>query len=210
MMAKMGYVDGGGLGKDGRGISEPIQVIQRPKALGLGAETPDTAFVDVRCNRLTGESSRGMGLGRGSQGMVDPIVACRLPKSRGLGAKGRVENTKEKGYLLLTHAGHVDICLWLHGSCKVPRWAPFRRVRAHRVELKQSTSHFSNNVLDPLPDIYSKITDEFYIDKSSSITPSSRLSLPPQIPAASRRSSKEGRDCSSLKSNSIHTYHLKI
>ncbi|KAI3524356.1 hypothetical protein L1887_03009 [Cichorium endivia] len=118
MMAKMGYVDGGGLGKDGRGISEPIQVIQRPKALGLGAETPETAPVDVRCNKLTGESSRGksgnvrlgsfekhtkgfgskmmgkmgyvegMGLGRGSQGMVDPIVASRLPKSRGLGAKG--------------------------------------------------------------------------------------------------------------------------
>ncbi|KAI3790353.1 hypothetical protein L2E82_03328 [Cichorium intybus] len=118
MMAKMGYVDGGGLGKDGRGISEPIQVIQRPKALGLGAENPETAPVDVRCNKLTGESSRGksgnarlgsfekhtkgfgskvmgkmgyvegMGLGRGSQGMVDPIVASRLPKSRGLGAKG--------------------------------------------------------------------------------------------------------------------------
>ncbi|KAL7589963.1 hypothetical protein Lser_V15G37914 [Lactuca serriola] len=41
MMAKMGYVDGGGLGKDGRGISEPIEAIQRPKSLGLGAKIPE-------------------------------------------------------------------------------------------------------------------------------------------------------------------------
>lgn len=63
MMAKMGYVDGGGLGKDGRGIAEPIQVIQRPKALGLGAEGPENALVDAtppqRSNRVTGESCRG-------------------------------------------------------------------------------------------------------------------------------------------------------
>ncbi|KAI3714944.1 hypothetical protein L6452_21906 [Arctium lappa] len=62
MMAKMGYVDGGGLGKDGRGIAEPIQVIQRPKSLGLGAEAPEIADVDAtpphKPNRLMGQSSR--------------------------------------------------------------------------------------------------------------------------------------------------------
>lgn len=63
MMEKMGYVDGGGLGKDGRGIAEPSQVIQRPKSLGLGAEAPETTDVDAtppyKPNRLMGQSSRG-------------------------------------------------------------------------------------------------------------------------------------------------------
>ncbi|XP_040998580.1 uncharacterized protein LOC121244533 [Juglans microcarpa x Juglans regia] len=38
MMAKMGFVEGGGLGKDGQGVAEPIEVMQRPKSLGLGME----------------------------------------------------------------------------------------------------------------------------------------------------------------------------
>ncbi|KAK6156574.1 hypothetical protein DH2020_010822 [Rehmannia glutinosa] len=42
MMAKMGYVEGGGLGKDGQGVSKPIEVFQRPKSLGLGAEVPES------------------------------------------------------------------------------------------------------------------------------------------------------------------------
>ncbi|KAF2310503.1 hypothetical protein GH714_013143 [Hevea brasiliensis] len=42
MMAKMGFVEGGGLGKAGQGMAEPIEVIQRPKSLGLGANFPNT------------------------------------------------------------------------------------------------------------------------------------------------------------------------
>ena len=42
MMAKMGYVEGGGLGKDGQGMSKPIEAIQRPKKLGLGVEFSNT------------------------------------------------------------------------------------------------------------------------------------------------------------------------
>jgi G patch domain-containing protein 2 len=38
MMAKMGYTEGGGLGKNGQGMAQPIEVIQRPKSLGLGVE----------------------------------------------------------------------------------------------------------------------------------------------------------------------------
>ncbi|GFS41686.1 D111/G-patch domain-containing protein [Actinidia rufa] len=43
MMAKMGFVEGGGLGKDGQGRAEPIEAIQRPKSLGLGAESSGTS-----------------------------------------------------------------------------------------------------------------------------------------------------------------------
>ncbi|KAK1420951.1 hypothetical protein QVD17_22940 [Tagetes erecta] len=66
MMAKMGYVDGSGLGKDGRGISEPIEAIQRPKSLGLGAQIPDTTppvnvtpLPPQKPNRVVGQCSRG-------------------------------------------------------------------------------------------------------------------------------------------------------
>ncbi|KAI3814658.1 hypothetical protein L1987_14301 [Smallanthus sonchifolius] len=55
MMAKMGYVDGNGLGKDGTGIAEPIEVIQRPKSLGLGAKAPEDTTPP---QRLTGRGSR--------------------------------------------------------------------------------------------------------------------------------------------------------
>ncbi|THG14125.1 uncharacterized protein LOC114273206 [Camellia sinensis] len=114
MMAKMGFVEGGGLGKDGQGIAQPIKAIQRPKSLGLGAEASETSsnssktkpkkfgkdktqrFADFE-NHTKGFGSKmmakmgfveGMGLGQDSQGIVNPLVAVKLPKSRGLGAKG--------------------------------------------------------------------------------------------------------------------------
>ncbi|XP_062195440.1 uncharacterized protein LOC133898757 [Phragmites australis] len=38
MMAKMGFIEGTGLGKDSQGIVQPIQAIHRPKSLGLGVD----------------------------------------------------------------------------------------------------------------------------------------------------------------------------
>ncbi|XP_059637827.1 uncharacterized protein LOC132279801 [Cornus florida] len=63
MMAKMGYIEGGGLGKDAQGIAEPIEVTKRPKSLGLGAEPS-----------------------------AEPIELIKRPKSLGLGAAKASEN----------------------------------------------------------------------------------------------------------------------
>lgn len=38
MMAKMGFIEGRGLGKNGQGMVRPIEPVQRPKSLGLGVE----------------------------------------------------------------------------------------------------------------------------------------------------------------------------
>ncbi|XP_027329388.1 uncharacterized protein LOC113845900 isoform X2 [Abrus precatorius] len=110
MMAKMGYMEGGGLGKDGQGMAQPIEVIRRPKSLGLGVEF-STNLAEPATEPARNKSSKigafekhtkgfgskmmakmgfvdGAGLGRESQGITTPLTAVRLPKSRGLGAKG--------------------------------------------------------------------------------------------------------------------------
>ncbi|KAF0901216.1 hypothetical protein E2562_038675 [Oryza meyeriana var. granulata] len=38
MMARMGFVEGSGLGKDGQGIVTPLTAVRRPKSMGLGAK----------------------------------------------------------------------------------------------------------------------------------------------------------------------------
>ncbi|XP_049724654.1 G patch domain-containing protein 2 isoform X3 [Elephas maximus indicus] len=43
MLQSMGWTPGSGLGRDGKGISEPIQAMQRPKGLGLGFPLPKSS-----------------------------------------------------------------------------------------------------------------------------------------------------------------------
>ncbi|XP_076956995.1 uncharacterized protein LOC143632332 [Bidens hawaiensis] len=94
MMAKMGYVDGNGLGKDGTGIAEPIEVIQRPKSLGLGAEVvPEETTPPQPQQRLKGQSS-GSGQSRGGLGNVR------------VGSFER--HTKRFGSKMMAKMGYVD------------------------------------------------------------------------------------------------------
>ncbi|KAJ0984823.1 hypothetical protein J5N97_003179 [Dioscorea zingiberensis] len=113
MMAKMGFVEGGGLGKDGQGMVQPIQPTKRPKSLGLGVEYAEKTTGVEYAEKTTGVKAQqvdfgsfekhtqgfgskmmvkmgfvpGTGLGKDGQGMTTPLSAVRLPKSRGLGAK---------------------------------------------------------------------------------------------------------------------------
>ncbi|XP_037352448.1 G patch domain-containing protein 2 isoform X2 [Talpa occidentalis] len=43
MLQNMGWTPGSGLGRDGKGIAEPIQALQRPKGLGLGFPLPKSS-----------------------------------------------------------------------------------------------------------------------------------------------------------------------
>lgn len=56
MLSKMGFVEGGGLGKSGQGIVHPIEAVVRPKSLGLGIE-----FSESSATATTAENGRGIG-----------------------------------------------------------------------------------------------------------------------------------------------------
>ncbi|XP_016857081.1 G patch domain-containing protein 2 isoform X3 [Homo sapiens] len=50
MLQNMGWTPGSGLGRDGKGISEPIQAMQRPKGLGLGFPLPKSTSATTTPN----------------------------------------------------------------------------------------------------------------------------------------------------------------
>ncbi|KAG5097282.1 hypothetical protein JHK82_047136 [Glycine max] len=62
MMAKMGYTEGAGLGKNGQGMAQPIEVIQRPKSLGLGVEFYNNSAEPAR-NKSSRVGAKSLGLG---------------------------------------------------------------------------------------------------------------------------------------------------
>ncbi|KAK4414983.1 Tuftelin-interacting protein 11 [Sesamum alatum] len=78
MMAKMGYIEGTGLGKDGQGMAQPIEVSQRPKSLGLGAEVPETS-------------------GKASSTPARPKSTGRSPKSSGTNGKSAKSDNHKLG-----------------------------------------------------------------------------------------------------------------
>ncbi|GAB2238028.1 hypothetical protein Droror1_Dr00015930 [Drosera rotundifolia] len=59
MLAKMGYVEGAGLGKDGKGISQPVEVSQRPKSLGLGMDFTESVSVIIPIEPKSASSNTG-------------------------------------------------------------------------------------------------------------------------------------------------------
>ncbi|KAK9055148.1 hypothetical protein SSX86_026230 [Deinandra increscens subsp. villosa] len=119
MMAKMGYVDGGGLGKDGSGISEPIQAIQRPKSLGLGAKVPETSEPinatppPQKPNRQVGQGSRGSER-RGKSGNVQLGSFEKHTRGESRGKSGNVQlgsfekHTKGFGSKMMAKMGFVE------------------------------------------------------------------------------------------------------
>ncbi|XP_008683891.1 G patch domain-containing protein 2 isoform X3 [Ursus maritimus] len=50
MLQNMGWTPGSGLGRDGKGIAEPIQAMQRPKGLGLGFPLPKSTPATATLN----------------------------------------------------------------------------------------------------------------------------------------------------------------
>ncbi|KAK2646649.1 hypothetical protein Ddye_021844 [Dipteronia dyeriana] len=104
MMAKMGFVEGGGLGKDGQGMSKPIEVIQRPKSLGLGVEFSNT-----------GDDSIGKKEPRGDSGRKEPRVYLGRKEPHGNSVKNASQNigafekhTKGFGSKMMAKMGFVE------------------------------------------------------------------------------------------------------
>ncbi|KAI3443965.1 hypothetical protein Pfo_000630 [Paulownia fortunei] len=101
MMAKMGYVEGGGLGKDGQGMAQPIEVSQRPKSLGLGADVPETSGTSINLQpqpKSVGRSAKSSGTNGKSAKNENHKFGSFEKHTRGFGSKmmarmGFVEGT---------------------------------------------------------------------------------------------------------------------
>ncbi|KAH6779310.1 D111/G-patch domain-containing protein [Perilla frutescens var. hirtella] len=100
MMAKMGYVEGGGLGKDGQGIAQPIEVFQRPKSLGLGAEVPETSG-----KSSTSTPRQTKPVGRGTKSSESNHKSAKS-KDNKLGSFEK--HTKGFGSKMMTKMGFVE------------------------------------------------------------------------------------------------------
>ncbi|KAL8128805.1 hypothetical protein V2J09_017960 [Rumex salicifolius] len=91
MMAKMGYVEGSGLGKEGKGMAAPIQVVQRPKSLGLGvkfSESSDSVTPTPASGPGSGSGRRASPGSRPGLGRRDgPTIGSFEKHTKGFGSK---------------------------------------------------------------------------------------------------------------------------
>lgn len=109
MMAKMGFIEGGGLGKEGKGIAQPIEAVQRPKSLGLGLDfsiDTDEASPPINNNaKKNRSSSSGKQVKRGSHDIGGGSGSARIRDKR-LGAFE--QHTTGFGSRMMARMGFVD------------------------------------------------------------------------------------------------------
>ncbi|QCD80547.1 tuftelin-interacting protein 11-like [Vigna unguiculata] len=102
MMAKMGYMEGGGLEKNGQGMAQPVEVIQRPRSLGLGVKFSNNPGESVG-NISLGVGAESLGLGVGlSNSLCEP--ARNKPSRVGAFEK----HTKGFGSKMMPKMGFVE------------------------------------------------------------------------------------------------------
>ncbi|KAL1531060.1 hypothetical protein AAHA92_33781 [Salvia divinorum] len=104
MMAKMGYVGGGGLGKDGQGMAQPIEVSQRPKSLGLGAEAPEVSIKSP--NTAPQTKSAGRGGARSCEINRKPMKIKEMTQESKMGSFEK--HTKGFGSKMMARMGFVE------------------------------------------------------------------------------------------------------
>ncbi|KAL6839156.1 hypothetical protein ACP4OV_031047 [Aristida adscensionis] len=106
MMAKMGFVEGTGLGKDGQGIVQPIQAIHRPKSLGLGVEFDSEAeALKARTEPVKAKSEPVKARSEPSKVRVEPRRKARALEVSGVGSFER--HTKGFGSKMMAKMGFV-------------------------------------------------------------------------------------------------------
>lgn len=97
MMAKMGFIEGQGLGKEGTGMAKPIEAIKRPKSLGLGMSFAESGEESERNRESESQSGKSKQSGRGGS-------VRRAPQS--VGAFER--HTKGFGSRMMVKMGFVE------------------------------------------------------------------------------------------------------
>ncbi|KAK9697933.1 hypothetical protein RND81_08G070700 [Saponaria officinalis] len=87
MMAKMGFVEGGGLGKDGKGMSQPIEAVQRPKSLGLGMSFDESSSEPVKVAKREPVKAPKRNGGGTARKPATPAVGAFEKHTKGFGSK---------------------------------------------------------------------------------------------------------------------------